>query len=84
MLPWLQWYAINMYSHYPDQLLDLQTIAVQTFLTIWWLKYLNRTIAIITMSIEFLFIFLFVVIAAAVNTEPGKKYYAAPVPVSLS
>lgn len=54
------------------------TIAVQTFLIIWQLKYLSRTISVFAMGIEFLFVVLLVAIGFGIHTHPKKEYYAAP------
>lgn len=56
------------------------TIAIQTFLTIWWLKYLSRTISLIICLVELLFIVLFVGIGFGIHTRPPNEYYAAPTP----
>lgn len=74
---------MNLHSNYPGQCVDLQTIAVQTFLIIWRHKYLNRTISIIVMSLELIFIVLFIGITFGIHTHPKEKYFAAPVPVCV-
>jgi len=57
------------------------TIAVQTFLTIWWLKNLSRTVSAYIIGIESLFLVLLVGIAYGIHTNPKEnRYYAAPVP----
>jgi len=71
---------MNLHSDYTGQCVDLQTIAVQTFLIIWRHRYLNRTISIIIMSLELILIVLFIGITFGIHTHPKEKYYAAPAP----
>jgi ABC-type proline/glycine betaine transport system permease subunit len=61
--------------------LSLQTIAVQTFLVIWWLKDLDRTISALAIVTEVLFVTLFVAIGFGVHTHPNKEFYSVPAPV---
>jgi len=56
------------------------TIAVQTFVTIWWLKDPSTIIAIIMTGVVWIFVTLFVAISYALHTHPGKEYYASPTP----
>jgi len=56
------------------------TIAIQTFLTIWRLKYLNKTISLIIVSIEFIVVTILLAIAYGIYTNPRKGYYVAPTP----
>jgi len=56
------------------------TIAVQTFLSLYWLVYLNRTISAIAIGVEYLFVILFVAIGFAAHTHPPREYYAVPTP----
>jgi fatty-acid desaturase len=68
--------------NYLGQQVDPQTISIQTFLTIWWLKYLSRITSVIIMGVELIFLIVFIAITAGIHTAPGKKYYSAPSPVS--
>jgi len=72
---------MDLHSKWRPQLIDLQTIAVQTFLIIWRLKLLNATVSAVVIGIEFSFVILFVGIGFGIHTHPKKEYYAAPVPV---
>jgi len=57
------------------------TIALQTFVILWKLQPLNRTISAIVLGVEFLFVILFVAITFRLNTDPkNSKFYATPSP----
>src|ERR1700676_991154 len=56
-------------------------IAVQTFATIWWLHEPSIRAAIITITIQWILVILFVDIGFGVHTHPPGKYYATPMPV---
>jgi len=56
------------------------TIAVQTFLTIWRLKFLDRNISAVILGVEFIFIILWVTIGNGTNNHPKKEYYTVPTP----
>jgi len=55
-------------------------IAVQTFTTVWWLQYLNRTISVIVNCVTFVFVILWVGIGFGIHTNPPEEYYAVPTP----
>jgi hypothetical protein len=59
-------------------------IAVQTFVTIWWLKDPNKIIARIAVGVQWLFVILFAAIGFGVHTHPPNNYYATPTPVKHS
>lgn len=54
---------------------------MQTFVTIWWLKDPSKTIAVVSIVVQWLFAILFVTISYALHTHPGKEYFATPTPV---
>jgi hypothetical protein len=58
-----------------------QTIAVQTFVTIWWLIPPEKYIAFISVGVQWIFVILFVGIGFGLHTHPPGKYYATPTPV---
>lgn len=60
---------------------DHQTIAVQTFISIWWLKPPAIITASISVFVQWLFIILFVAIGFGGHTSPPSTYYATPTPV---
>jgi len=54
---------------------------VQTFFTIWWLRYLSRSTSVTINGIQFLFATLNVAIGFGIHTHPEKnEYFAAPIP----
>lgn len=56
-------------------------IAVVNFVTIWWKKKSTRTIALMIIGGQWLFVILFVAIGFAVHTHPSdNEYYATPDP----
>jgi len=55
-------------------------IAVQTFVTIWWLKNPSKLVALISVGMLWLFVIVFVAVEFAVNTNPPDSYYATPTP----
>lgn len=56
------------------------TIAVQTFVTIWWLYVPSIKVAFLIVGVEWIFVILFVAIGFGVNTHPPGRYYATPTP----
>jgi len=56
------------------------SIAMQTFVTIWWLKDPKIPNAFIYVGIQWAFVLLFVIIGFAVNSRPPSKYYSTPTP----
>jgi hypothetical protein len=54
---------------------------VQTFVTIWWLKSPKKSVAFISVGIQWTMSALLVGIAYGVHTKPPREYYATPVPV---
>jgi hypothetical protein len=64
--------------------LGLQNIAVQTFLKIWSLKSLSRTISAVVIGIEFLFVIIFATVEFVVHTHPTKEYFTTPAPVRFT
>jgi len=56
------------------------TIAVQTFLSLYWVIHLYRTLFAIVIGVEYLFVILFVAIGFGTHTHPPKEYYAVPTP----
>ena len=71
----------NLHSHFAIQRVDPQTIAIQTFLTIWRLKYLSKTISLIIVSAEFIIVIILMAIGYGIHTNPRNEYYVAPSPV---
>lgn len=57
---------------------------MQTFVTIWWLKIPKTSIAFSIVSVQWLFVILFVSVGFRVHTHPPTEYYATPTPVCHS
>jgi hypothetical protein len=55
-------------------------IAVQTFVTIWWVKPPKKSIAFISVGIQWTMAILLAGIPYGLHTKPPNKYYATPVP----
>jgi len=55
-------------------------IAVQTFVTIWWVKRPKKYIAFISVGIQWTMAILFAGIPYGLHTKPPSKYYATPSP----
>jgi hypothetical protein len=62
------------------QLFELQVIALQTFVTIWWIKEPNKPIAFISTGIQWTLSILLVGTRYGMHTKPPHEYYAHPVP----
>jgi len=60
--------------------LSTLAIAVQTFVTIWWLKEPNKLMAFVSAGVQWIFGILVVGINYGVHTKPPNEYYAHPVP----
>lgn len=73
--------ALNACFEPSFQLFPHKAIAVQTFVTIWWLKDPNKIIALVSIGIQWIFVILIVAIEYALHTHPQREYYAAPTPV---
>lgn len=56
------------------------TIAVQTFVAIWWLKDPSKLITFISVGIQWIVTTLIVGIGYGMHTKPPNEYYAHPVP----
>jgi hypothetical protein len=52
--------------------------------TIWWKKKTTKTVALMVIGVQWLFVALFVAIGFAVHTHPPNEYYANPDPVIIA
>jgi len=55
-------------------------IAVQTFVTIWWVKHPQKSVAFISVGIQWTMAIFLAAIPYGLHTKPPSKYYATPTP----